>query len=240
MDRLVPALVAPLRRLARPLLALALLAGAVAAPAPAAAYESVRVRWYESYRGLWLGFHAGVSFGSSVSVDDATLPDSDATDPMFGLALHYRLRRFDLGLVIDNIGGGAFQGFDSDRPVGGMSRVAAMLRWRYLDEPWGGLYMRLSPGWMALSHSDHIRAEIARAAGRDNPNQLSDLEGIDTYNSAFTLGIDFGVLIHLWEGVAAFAELETVTASTTLRVDGQDIDYNLVVPIFALGIETRL
>ncbi len=48
-------------------------------------------------------------------------------------------------------------------------RVAASVRWYYLDEPWGAFHIRLAPGWMLFSHSDAVRFQAGARMGRVAP-----------------------------------------------------------------------
>lgn len=185
-------------------------------------------------RGFWVGVHGGATFGTNVTIGNLTPLDStDTADAAFGLSAYWRTTRFDIGAQVDSIGSGTFMGLSRERRIGSKTRVAALLRWRYLDESWGGLFMRLSPGWVALSHSDHIRSQVAVNLGRE----ADQIGGIDTYNGGFTFGVDFGFMVYFTRDFAALLEIEIVTSTATIQEGSEETDFAVVQPVFSIGIE---
>lgn len=217
--------------------ALVLVAWVALAPVDAGALEPAPAST------VWVSFHAGATFATGATLSTAgtatTLDSAGVPDAVMGLGVHYRTSRFDLGLLMSGVGGGAFRG-DGDgreRRLGGMARVAALLRWRYLNDDWGALTLRVSPGVAFVSHSDSLRAEVAAAIGR----RRTELDGVvDSHNTAFSIGIGFGLMLNLTRAILAYLEFETLTTATTLQEGASEVGYSTVQPSVMLGMEARL
>jgi len=83
-----------------------------------------------------MGVSGGLTFNISLLLDtpggqELEMPASPDIDASFEISLFYRTSRLDVGFLVQNLGGGAFQGLDRTRRIGGRARVAAALRWRF-------------------------------------------------------------------------------------------------------------
>ena len=190
---------------------------------------------------VWITAHAGVTFGTSVTLEQEgvtseDLSSADGVDPLFGISAYYRTAFLDFGVLVDSVGGGLFADDDADRPIGGKLRVAALVRWRYLNERWGALVLGLRPGWVGFNHSDYLRNRVALQLGRE-PGQL---DGIDTFNSGFTFGAHVGVVFYLSDSASVFVEAEAMTAVTGLQSNDAAVDLDTAQPLFTIGVELGL
>ncbi len=183
----------------------------------------------------WLEVRTGVSFGDSATIDQ-TLAITGKDDPaaVFGIGLHYRTARLDFGAIFEHAGSFRFAGLETLRRVGGQFRAAASLRWRYIEEAWGALFLRLSPGLMVFSHSDELRFQVA------NLTANADFRDVDTHNVGFSLGFDFGAVIYITDMVGVSLHLDIVAGTSSIGGLGQDFDYSVVRGLFTAGLEWRM
>ncbi|PKN58112.1 MAG: hypothetical protein CVU56_07540 [Deltaproteobacteria bacterium HGW-Deltaproteobacteria-14] len=214
---------------------------AVGAGPAAHALEGVVAGEAAPASGGWVSAWLGVGSVDSVllandGATDARTLDGTAAAPVFGVAVHYRTSRLDLGLLLEGLGSGRFAGLARDQRLGSQFRVAASLRWRYLDESWGALFVRLAPGLMVFGHSDALRAQAAELAGGD----ALRFEEVDEFGLGFTLGLDFGALVYLSRRVALSLQLNVLTNATSLRALGTDVSYTAIRGLFTVGLEWRM
>jgi len=182
----------------------------------------------------WIEVRAGLTFGDNILLDQSvSLPCEDAPGPAFAVGAHYRVSRYDLGLSVESLGSFGFAGLERTNRSGSQLRVAAKLRWRYVEEPWGALFIRLSPGFTAFAHSDELRVQ----AGRLRNASLAQTEA---RTFGFSLGFDFGMMMYLSQHIVLAAHVELLTANTTLNVRDDAVDYSVVRGIFAIGLEVRM
>ncbi|MFT7582441.1 MAG: hypothetical protein ACI9MR_004123 [Myxococcota bacterium] len=185
---------------------------------------------------VWVDAHLGFTFGDIITLDESTaISGNDQLAPAFGLAVYYRTARFDFGGLLEHIGSFGFSGLERTNRTGGQFRVAASARWRYIDEHWGSLFLRVSPGLALLRHSDPMRLQMAKIRGENFDHTVT--EGL-TY--AFSIGFDFGTSVYLSKSLALSAHLDIVTASTAVAVAGSEVDYRTIRGLFTLGLEWRL
>lgn len=182
----------------------------------------------------------GVTFANATSLtvgrDTEPFPLSGSLTPVLTVGFHYRTARFDLGVLAGSMGSGEVRGLVRDRELGHKWRVAASVRWRYIDADWGALFLRISPGVAILSHSDAMRSEVALALskGRDQ------IEGVDTTTAAFSLGASLGFTIGIFHWLSLTLELEIATTVGELEDGTSGVRYTAIQPIFAIGFEARL
>ncbi len=127
----------------------------------------------------------------------------------------------------------AFAGPEKLNRIGSQFRAAADLRWRYIEDFWGSLFLRLTPGLTALAHADPLRFQVATLTE-------TDIEGVDQHNVGFSLGFDFGVLVYLDERFALAIDLDVVSAMVSLDTDAGEVDLDMVRGIFGIALEWRL
>ncbi len=154
----------------------------------------------------------------------------------FDVGVHYRAARFDIGLMAGGMGSGGLRGLERNRQAGAKARICASVRWRYIDEPWGGLFLRFAPGLALLDHSEAMRSEVAIASGLQ-PDQIAD---IDAFNAAFTVGSSLGVILHIERWISVYLEFEVVATLTDMQDGTELVGYTAIQPIVALGFEARL
>lgn len=177
----------------------------------------------------WLSGRVGVGFLDTLQVDLGE-PTQGATSPVaIGVGLHYRTARFDVGGLFEGTAGQRHASASGEHPIGASFRAAGTLRWRYLDGPWGALYLRLAPAFMVLGHSEHVGAFIEGETG-----------AVDDHSLAFSLGADVGVLFYLDDRVALSLGVDLVTAATTVGTATRDVGYNTVRGLFTVGLEWRM
>ena len=183
----------------------------------------------------WINVHTGITFADSLVLGEQALQlDGEGAPGMvFGIGIHWRTARIDLGALFESSSGFYFKPLQQEFPTGGQFRVAANLRWRYIEDAWGALFMRLTPGLMVFRHADAVRQQVASVDG-------SNLEGVDTHSLGFALGFDFGVLLYITDDIAITIDLDIVSGTTTLATDGGEVDLSLVRGFFTAGIEWRM
>lgn len=221
--------------------AMVLAALAVGASPPAHALADVATDDGVPTAGGWVSAWFGLSFGDTVllandGATDARTLDGTSEAPVFGVAVHYRTSRLDLGVVLEGLGSGRFAGLERDHRLGSQFRVAPNLRWRYLDEPWGALFVRLAPGLMIFGHSDALRGQATALAGGD----VLSFEQADEFSLGFSLGLDFGALVYLSRRVALSFQLNVLTNTTSLEALGTDVSYTAIRGLFTVGLEWRM
>jgi len=212
----------------------ALLAPLDSAPAAHAGDPSFAVGPPRYARG-WMHVRTGITFSDNLILDNGSLGLVSNGDPamVLGVGAHWRTSRIDLGVLFESTSSYAFAGLARDNRVGAQFRVAADLRWRYIEDAWGALFLRISPGISLLSHADPLRFQVAELLS-------TDLDGVDQHNVGFSLGFDFGVLVYLNERFALAIDLDIVSAMTSLDTNAGEIDLEMVRGIFGLTLEWRL
>lgn len=183
----------------------------------------------------WVHVHTGLTFADSLTLGQSLvmLQGAGAPGMSIGVGAHWRTSRIDLGVMAEALSSFYFRVVEKDFQTGGEFRAAANLRWRYIEDSWGALYMRLTPGLMVFRHSDPIRNQVAAVDG-------SQLASVDTHSVGFSLGFGFGVAIYLSDETALTVDLDIVSATSTLATQGGEVDYGLVRGVFAAGFEWRM
>jgi len=187
----------------------------------------------------WLSAWTGVSFGDTVVLGNGSGAASLAgrsEAPVFGIDAYYRTSRLDLGLLFEALGSSRFTGLAGDNRIGSHFRVAASLRWRYLDAPWGALFVRLSPGLSVLGHSDALRAEVVGVTGGD----ATDFARADEFSLGFSLGLDAGALIYLSDRLALSLQVDVLTNTASVGAPGGSVAYAGFRGLFTVGLEWRM
>ncbi|MCB9732996.1 MAG: hypothetical protein H6745_10340 [Deltaproteobacteria bacterium] len=206
---------------------------ALAPPAAAAPASVARSTGVRSGTG-WLDVRVGLTFGDSLTLgDQIRVTNSRGPAEIFGIGATYRTSRLDIGVLLEGIGSFYFEGVSRDNRTGSQFRLAANVRWRYIDEPWGALFLRLSPGLMAFDHSDELRFQAANLFGKG-------FDEADRNGVGFSLGFDFGILLYLSRAVAISIHLDVVTGTTTMDVGKDSIDIGITRGLFTAGLEWRM
>ncbi|TNF32319.1 MAG: hypothetical protein EP329_10620 [Deltaproteobacteria bacterium] len=189
----------------------------------------------------WLSAWSGLSFGDTIVLGNADATDAVTLNgggeaPLFGIDAHYRTTRLDLGVILEGLGSGRFDGLELTHRIGSQFRVAANLRWRFVDEAWGALFVSLAPGMMIFGHSDALRGQVVQLTGGD----VLGFEEADEFSLGFTLGLDFGGLVYLSERLALSFKLAILTNTTSIKARDQDVSYTAVRGTFTAGLEWRM
>jgi hypothetical protein len=190
---------------------------------------------------VWMGVSGGLTFNISILLDRASgqeleLPASSDADASFEINLMYRTPRLDVGFLIQNFGGGAFQGLDRTRRIGGRARVAAALRWRFVEFNWGSFYLQFSPGVAFVNHHDHVRSQVATILGRQ-ANQLGD---IDTHSIGFGMGNSLGGAVYITQRLMVYLQMQFVILRVQIRDNQDEVGYLSVQPVLKLGLSGRI
>jgi len=180
----------------------------------------------------WIHVHTGMTFADSLTLGDNAiqLEGEGAPGMVLGVVAHWRTTRIDLGLLFEASSSFYFRQIAQAFPTGGQFRAAANLRWRYIEDAWGALFMRLTPGLMAFRHGDAVRNQAGLLDG-------STLARVDQHSVGFSLGFDFGLLVYLTDEVALSFDLDIVSGTTVLGTGRGEIDFGLVRGFFTAGIE---
>ena len=165
-----------------------------------------------------------------------TLESSDETSAAFGASFTYRLHPFDLGLSVEHMGSGSFQGFNKNRPLGGKVRVATLFSWHYVADHWGSMYFGFSPGLVFVQHSDHLRSQIATKLGR----QPTQLDGIDEFNVGFSFGTNFGLIIRVTDSLSILLEGQVLVHDVPLQEESDNLQYLSTQPVLRMGFVAQL
>ena len=190
------------------------------------------------------GFHVAV-LGGLTSNATATLVNNDVPDVLessdessaaFGAMFFYGLRRFDLGVSVEHMGSGSFQGFSGNRRIGGKARIGSILNWHFVSEHWGSMFFGLSPGVVFVQHNDQLRAEIATNLGR----QPTQLEGIDRYNTGFSFSTNFGLSFRVTDSVSVMLEGQLVVNDVPLQEESDDLQYLSTQSVLRIGFAAQL
>ncbi|MCC6622288.1 MAG: hypothetical protein IT385_13580 [Deltaproteobacteria bacterium] len=183
----------------------------------------------------WIRVHTGLTFADTLTLADnsAQLDGEGAPGMVLGVGAHWRTTRIDLGVLFESSSSFYFKQIAQEFPTGGQFRATANLRWRYIEDAWGALFMRLTPGLMVFRHADAVRQQVALLDG-------SSMPGVDTHSVGFSLGFDFGLLIYINDDVALSFDLDIVSGTTTLGTSRGEIDFGLVRGFFTAGVEIRM
>ena len=190
--------------------------------------------------GFWFTVHGGVTLNAAVNLDSTgsslTLEATEDAAASFGISCLYRATRLDVGVGLHQFGSGSFRGLNRARPIGGKARLTALLNWRYVEESWGAMYMGFSPGVAFVQHTDHLRSQVALILGRQ-PTQLT---GIDDFNSGFSFGSSFGLLLRVRDTLSFYAEAQIVITTVEMQQGSESVDYISAQPLFHIGLAARL
>lgn len=194
--------------------------------------STVRADYPPESASGWLQIRTGLSFADTLTLDSFIGLESNG-DPGFvlGIGAHWRTSRLDFGAIFESLASWSFPGVSRDQRVGGQFRAAAHLRWRYIEDAWGALYIALSPGIMAFDHSPQVRFQAAQTVGASTT---------DRHTLGFSMGFDFGLLFYLTDELALALNLDVMTCTTSLDTDVGPIDLDMVRGLFTVGLEWRL
>jgi hypothetical protein len=186
---------------------------------------------------LWLDVRTGLVFEDTVEFQrpddfEPTRPEvSDETTLGLGVGLHWRARRFDLGAFVEGFGSGRFNRLATTARIGSQVRIAGTFRWRFIEEHWGGLYLRFSPGLGIYELSDPMRFEVSKLT------PAGDFQEVDETALGFSFGFDLGLHFYVSRRVGLYFELGTVTGQADL-VEGPDqVALTRVRGLLVAGVE---
>lgn len=182
----------------------------------------------------WLQLRTGATFADAATIDSFVGLESNGDPAMvLGIGAHWRTSRLDFGAIFESYSSWSFTGVARDQRVGAQFRAAALLRWRYIEDTWGSLYLGLTPGLVVFDHAAPMRFQVAQSIG------VSD-RTVDEHSLGFSFGFDFGVLVYLTDEVALALHLDVITSNTSLATEGGDVDLGMVRGLFAVGLEWRM
>jgi hypothetical protein len=161
---------------------------------------------------VWIHGHVGLAFADLIMVDNISTAESVL--PTVGIGFTFRLSRFDVGVLVEALGGGYFRGMSKRFRIGGQVRAGALLRWRFVHAAWGGMFLKLVPAWTMFSYSDAMRFQAATLTG-------VDLEQVDPVSHGFAFEFGAGVRVNVHHDVALRFGLGLMIASGSFGdVDG--------------------
>ncbi len=199
--------------------------------------ESAQADRTDGFRVAVLG---GITSNATATLVKNDLPDilesSDESSAAFGAIFCYGLGRFDLGVSVEHMGSGSFQGFSGNRRLGGKARIGSVLNWHFVAEPWGSMFFGLSPGVVFIQHNDQLRAEIATNLGRQ-PNQL---DGIDRYNTGFSFSTNFGLSFRVNDTISVMLDGQIVVNDVPLQEESDDLQYLSTQSVLRIGFAAQL
>jgi len=182
------------------------------------------------------GFTSNASANLQKNGNSDILESSDETSPAFGSSFYYGFQQFDVGVAIEHVGSGSFEGFSQNRPLGGKVRIASVFNWHYVAERWGSMYIGMSPGVVFIQHNDHLRSQIATALGR----QPTQLDGIDKYNEGFSFGTTAGLLFNVTDTFGIVVEAQILVNDVQLQEESDDLQYLSTQPVLRVGFAAQL
>jgi len=188
----------------------------------------------------WTYTDIGFTFADSIVLDDGAqeLDGAGAPGMVFGVGAYWRTSRIDLGVLFQGLSSFYFNGIDATQFASGAQfRAAANLRWRYIEDSWGALYMRLTPGLMVFDHGVKVREQ---AGIRKGGGPTNDPVGVDEHSVGFSLGFDFGLMFYLTDRIALSVDLDLVSGTSTIDTSGGEVNYGVIRTIIAAGIEWRM
>lgn len=212
---------------------------AAGSPSPSRAASPGAARPPEPSR-LWLTVRGALVFSDTLTLnqrdeffdEETRLETTDDTTPGFGVGAHWRASRFDLGAFAESFGSGRFERLATTARIGSQTRFVGTFRWRFVDEGWGGLYIRFSPGLVIYELSDPLRFELTKLVPA-----TTDFEEVEERVFGFTFGFDMGLHFYLGRRTAFFLELGTATGSATVLEEPDEIDYLRTRGLFTAGFE---
>jgi hypothetical protein len=126
-------------------------------------------------------------------------PDEGNQTPGFEVGARFSLDEdllgvccFDLGLHVAQMGSGRYHRFETDRRIGSMMEVAGDLRWRMVEQSWGGFYVTTALGWGAVRLSRELEFDL-ETQGETGP--LKPLQ------HAAVIGLEGGIAWYLSRAV---------------------------------------
>lgn len=182
----------------------------------------------------WLQLRTGFSFADTATLDGFVgLETSGDPAMVLGIGAHWRTSRLDFGAIFESMSSFSFPGVSRDQRVGSQFRAAAHLRWRYIEDTWGALYLALSPGVIVFDHAPALRFQASQTLGASDST-------VDRHTLGFSFGFDFGVLIYISEDLAAALHLDVITSNTALNTEFGDVELDMIRGLFAAGLEWRM
>lgn len=180
----------------------------------------------------WLHLRTGVTMSDAAVLDGTgtSLQSTDAPTLALGIGAQWRTAGFDFGLGFEQLTSWSFEGLERANRAGAQFRATAELRWRYVDDRWGALYLSLNPGLGVMDHADPLRFQIANIDG-------SPLDSVGEHSLAFAFGFGFGALIYATESFLISIDLEVISFTSSVGTAGREVDLDMVRAVFGAGIE---
>lgn len=187
----------------------------------------------------WTYANVGFTFADNITLDDLGKQFQGDGPPgmVLGVGAYWRTSRIDLGVLFQGISSFYFDGVTKTFHTGAQFRAAANLRWRYIEDSWGALFMRLTPGLMVFNHSARMREEAGFLRGLAIDN---DATGIDQHSVGFSLGFDFGLMFYITDSLALTVDLDLVSGTSSIATPGGEVDFGLVRGLITASIEWRM
>ncbi len=183
----------------------------------------------------WLTTRTGITFTDHVQLDgDPYLPSLEPT-PTFGIGWTWRFHTLDIGAVIEHVPGAHTRTLDGEKlRLGDQAMIAASLRWRFIDQRWGGFYLRGSPGLGVFGTTETLRGAIAQRQALSNPGEVGRA-GV-----GFSYSLETGFFLMLTEQVVLQIDVGVLGLLGSLEVAGQHQSYERYRGLVRAGLEWRL
>lgn len=204
------------------------------AQAATQAADAVAAQAASDDRGGRLYTRTGVSVVDVVELDGDYYEPSFGVVPTFGVGWSWRVATFDFGLQVDHL-----PGKKSPRQagpsvhLGDQVMAAGVIRWRFVDRPWGGFFLLVSPGLALSETTESFRDAIA-------DRQAVAPGDIDQTAVGFTYAAEIGFLAVLADGLVFQMALASVGTHGTLTVGDESQSYERYRGLVRAGLEWHL
>lgn len=174
-----------------------------------------------------------VAAGFSLAGSADPLNDSWMDVPVFRLGAHYAWTTVDLGGYIGYVGSGRFdRSGTAERPLLGAQVVAALtFRWRFLDAPWGALFINADVGLAVLEHTEQAQREL---------QDVSDISTGSQWLVGALAGGGVGAMFELVAGVQVVLGVNALLGFADVSTDRRGGDYAVTSLAVMLGVEVGL
>ena len=199
----------------------------------------------------WLHASAGISMIDSVEVDQQFIRPGFDPVPTFSVGWAWRISSYDLGLGVEHVPGAKSKTWAGEPlSLGDQIAVTATIRYRFVDEPWGGFYAQVNPGLGVFVTTETLRWELVdQETAPELMDPLAEAEEVQgllnpwdvaTLGLGFTLGTGTGLFVRLDEGLQFIVEIGAVSTIGRLGIAGDTAWYHRYRGRVRAGLEWRL
>ncbi len=182
----------------------------------------------------WLTTRAGLSYADHVQIAGRPyIPNFDPL-PVFGVGWTWRVGTFDFGGLVEHLPGATSESLDGRSiRLGSHVTISTAARWRFIDQRWGAIYVRFTPGLTVFGTTDSLRGAVALNEGV-SPHDVAHA-GV-----GFGYSADLGLLILLSDHVGLHIDGGLVGSHGALKIADRDQGYARYRGLVRVGLEWRL